>query len=146
MPITTTRPARPEDSEFAYQVKRAALGPYVVQLWGWDDAQQREQHVRRFATHEVEIIECDGRDVGVIVAARHSHELLLHQLFILPAYQGSGIGAACLARMLDEARSAAIPIRLQVLQVNTRAQTFYERLGFDRVRETDTHVLMEKLP
>jgi RimJ/RimL family protein N-acetyltransferase len=47
-------------------------------------------------------------------------------------------------RLIDEATSAELPIRLRVLKVNTRAAAFYDRLGFARVGEIDTHVLMER--
>jgi hypothetical protein len=33
-------------------------------------------------------------------------------------------------------------LRLQVLKVNKRAQTLYDRVGFSIVGETDTHLLM----
>ncbi len=43
----------------------------------------------------------------------------------------------------EEARGLGRPVRLRVLKVNPRARAFYERLGFRRTGETDTHDLME---
>ena len=146
MTDVTTRAIGPEDSEFAFQTKKAALGPYVAQVWGWDDRVQREQHARRYATQNVEIVECSGQDVGLIATVRNSDELVLNQLFILPPHQGKGIGTACMLRLIDEARTSGIPIRLRVLKVNIRGVAFYENLGFARVGEIDTHVLMERSP
>ncbi len=38
------RKALPEDSEFAYQVKKLAFKTYVEQTWGWNwDAQRTRQ-------------------------------------------------------------------------------------------------------
>lgn len=38
----------PEDQEFAFEVKRAAIGPYIIQRWGWDDNFQRDVHDSRY--------------------------------------------------------------------------------------------------
>jgi hypothetical protein len=40
-------------------------------------------------------------------------------------------------------RQLGLPVRLRVMKVNPRALAFYERLGFMRTGETDTHDLME---
>lgn len=36
--------ARARDREFSYQVKKLAEGAYITELWGWDEAVQREWH------------------------------------------------------------------------------------------------------
>jgi len=64
-------------------------------------------------------------------------------LFLVPEHQGKGIGRKCMLLVINEARQLGLPIRLRVLKVNPRALTFYQRLGFVRTGETDTHVLME---
>jgi RimJ/RimL family protein N-acetyltransferase len=46
--------------------------------------------------------------------------------------------------VIEEARQLGLPLRLQVMKVNPRARTFYERLGFIHTGETDTHILMER--
>lgn len=38
----------PEGQEFAFEVKRAAIGPYIIQRWGWDDNFQRDVHDSRY--------------------------------------------------------------------------------------------------
>jgi hypothetical protein len=48
MPTVQLRPAEPGDAEFCYRLHRAALGPYVAQVWGWDEAEQRAYHRRSF--------------------------------------------------------------------------------------------------
>ncbi len=68
----------------------------------------------------------------------------MNQLFLLPEYQSKGIGRECMLRVIEEARRLGLPVRLRVLKVNPRALAFYERLGFARTGETETHHLMEK--
>jgi ribosomal protein S18 acetylase RimI-like enzyme len=48
-------------------------------------------------------------------------------------------------RIIEDAAASELPVRLQVLKVNSRAVAFYQRLGFRSIGESDTHVLMEKL-
>jgi GNAT superfamily N-acetyltransferase len=142
----TTRGARPEDLELAFQIKQAAFAGYVAQVWGWNEDQQRALHARRFAAQDVVIIELNGDDVGLMTTTRSADAIELHQLFVLPAYQSRGVGAACMESLIGKARAAGLPIRLQVLKANTRAAGFYLRLGFTATGETVSHVQMEKRP
>jgi GNAT superfamily N-acetyltransferase len=139
----TLRKAGPEDSEFAYCVKRAAFREYVEMVWGWNESEQRQLHEQRFRTQEYQIIHWAGTDVGIMAVVVASDCVRLNGLFLLPAYQGNGIGRRCLLLVMEEARKRGLPIRLQVMKVNPRALTFYERLGFLRTGETKTHILME---
>jgi ribosomal protein S18 acetylase RimI-like enzyme len=86
-----------------------------------------------------------GDDIGIIAMSRQADCIKLHQMFILPEYQKRGIGEACMRRIIEDAASTKLPIRLQVLKVNSRAFTFYQRLGFGKIGETDNHILMERL-
>jgi ribosomal protein S18 acetylase RimI-like enzyme len=139
----TLRSATPDDREFAYRVKKAALREYVEQIWGWNEAEQRRLHERRFAAQEFRVIRLGGTDVGTMGVVVAPDCLRLNGLFILPEYQGRGIGRRCMALLMEEARQLGLPVRLQVLKINQRALAFYERLGFTRAGETGTHDLME---
>ncbi len=138
------RKACTSDSEFVFTVKKAAFQEYVEQVWGWDESYQRELHDRRFTTQDLRIIQFCGTDVGFLATSRTRATLKVNQLYILPEYQGRGIGTACMARVLDDASLRQKPVVLQVLKVNTRGVAFYQRLGFTIVGETTTHFLMKK--
>jgi GNAT superfamily N-acetyltransferase len=140
------RKASPNDSVFAYRVKRAAFKEYVEKVWGWEEDEQQQLHVQRFGKHDFRIINSDGIDVGTMAVAVAPDCVNVHQMFLLPEHQGKGIGGECMALILEEARQLGLPVRLQVMKVNPRALAFYERLGFTRTGETDTHDLMEKVP
>lgn len=137
------RQAAATDSEFAYRVKKLAFKTYVEKVGGWDEAEQRQLHERRFASQDFRVIQWSGVDVGVLATVRKHDCLKINQLFILPEHQSKGVGRACMMRIIDDAAASRTPVRLQVLKVNCRAAAFFERLGFDRVDETDTHVRME---
>ncbi len=139
------RKATADDSEFAYRTKKAAFKEYVEKVWGWDEEQQLQLHELRFASQEFQVIQVSGIDVGIIAIVRQPDCVRVNQLFILPEYQNRGIGAACMMRIIEEAVASELPVRLQVLKVNSLAVTFFQKLGFGSIGESDTHVLMEKL-
>ncbi|UCG62250.1 MAG: GNAT family N-acetyltransferase [Candidatus Zixiibacteriota bacterium] len=140
------RSTKPSDSEFAFQVKKLAFGEYVEQVWGWDENEQRRLHQKRFASQEFCVIQWSGIDVGVLAINREPDNLTVNQLFVLPEYQGKGIGRACMTRIINDAAISGSSVRLRVLKINRRAMVFFERLGFERIGETDTHVHMERSP
>ena len=137
------RQASQIDNEFAYQVKRNSFREYVELVGGWDEGLQRQLHSRRFQEQDFQIIEVDGKDVGIMSVAYRPDCVVVNQLYILAEHQGQGIGRECMLLVMEQGNSLGLPIRLQVLKVNARAVTFYERLGFEITDETDTHFLMQ---
>ena len=146
MEEVSLRKARASDSEFIFTVKKAAYREYVEQVWGWDDNYQWERHNKEFASHDFHIIQFNGTDVGILVISHTSDALKINQIYILPEYQGKGIGSACLARIIDDANLEEKSVVLQVLKVNTRGIDLYRRLGFTIVGENSIYFQMEKLP
>ena len=138
------RKAEATDSEFVFAVKKAAFREYVEQIWGWDDTYQRELHNRRFDSQDLRIIQFFGTDIGFLSTSNAPNTLNVDQLYILPEYQGKGIGAVCMKRIIDDANREQKSVTLQVLKINTRAIAFYQRLGFTIVNENSTHFQMKR--
>ena len=145
MHALTLRDASPNDSEFAYCVKKAAFREYVEKVWGWDEGKERQFHERRFEAQDFRVINFAGADIGIVATVVQPDCLKLHQLFLLPEHQGQGIGSECMFLIMEEARELGLPVRLRGLKVNLRALAFHQRLGFVRTGETDTYVLMEAM-
>ena len=139
------RKATADDSEFAYQTKKAAFREYVEKVWGWDEDEQRQLHERRFTSQDFQVIQVSDINVGILAVVRQPDCVKVNQIFIVPEYQSRGIGAACMRQIVEEATASGLPVKLQVLKVNSRAVKFYQRLGFGIAGESDTHVLMERL-
>jgi GNAT superfamily N-acetyltransferase len=146
MDSLTLRKSSPNDSEFAYSVKRAAFREYVEKVWGWDEDEQRQLHEQRFGAQDFRVINLAGTDVGIMAVVVAPDCVKVNQLFLLPEHQGKGIGRKCMLLIMQQVRQLRLPIRLRVLKVNPRALAFYQRLEFVRTGETDTHVLMEWAP
>ena len=64
---------------------------------------QRQLHQRRFASLDFQIIQLSGIDVGITAMSRQPDCINLHQMFILPEYQGKGIGEAVMMLIIEEA-------------------------------------------
>jgi ribosomal protein S18 acetylase RimI-like enzyme len=138
------RRATDDDAEFAYRTKEAGFRRYVEQVWGWNDEEQRRLHARRYNSQEFSVIQLAGVDVGIIAVVREPDCFRLNQLFVLPEYQGKGIGTTCTMRVVEDASAAGLPVQLRVLKANRRAAAFFQSLGFRRVGESDTHFMMQR--
>jgi len=66
----------------------------------------------------------------------------IEHLFIRPESQGARMGVV----LLEKAKADSIELSLWTFQQNLRARRFYERHGFEVVKETDGRDNEEKLP
>jgi ribosomal protein S18 acetylase RimI-like enzyme len=137
------RQATLTDSDFAYHVKKVALGEYVKKTYGrWDEAFQRRFHDRQWEPAGTQIIVTDGTDVGWVWFTRHAGHISVDGIYILPQHQGCGIGTYLLTRLRNEAIRTGKAVRLWVMKVNPAVE-FYKHLGFSVMGETETHWHME---
>ncbi len=78
------------------------------------------------------VAERDGQIIGVSVSGTLGEELALWKLYVLPAHQGAGVGAALLRAAIDRATDDGWKTMvLSYLDGNTGAAGFYERSGFE---------------
>jgi ribosomal protein S18 acetylase RimI-like enzyme len=133
MTTLALRPATPADSEFCYQLHKAAMGEYVTATWGWDEQVQRDFHTRAFDPGRWQIITADGADIGMLCVEYRPDEIYLARIEVHPSYQGHGIGTRLISALASEARQKGQDLTLDVLAVNRRAQALYQRLGMKEV-------------
>lgn len=141
------QPAQSEDMEFAREVHHKAYHDTVVKQFGdWDEKMQDkffESGWNNGLNHE--IILCDNKPCGYCSFEETDDGLMLNELVILPEFQNRGIGSKFLKGKIDEAKTKRVSAKLQVLKAN-RAADLYERLGFVKTGETETHYKMEFNP
>jgi len=141
MTAVAMRLATPADSEFCFQLHKAAMGRYITATWGWDEQRQRGFHARAFAPGRWRIISVGGVDVGMLDVEHRPAEIYLSRIEIHPDHQGRGIGTHLITALLDEARQRGQELVLDVLSVNHRAQALYQRLGMKEVaRHGDNNI------
>jgi ribosomal protein S18 acetylase RimI-like enzyme len=127
------RAATNADNEFCYQLHKAALGPYVSAIWGWDEEKQRASHARAFNPDRWQIITDDGADIGMLDVVYRPDEIYLGRIEICPDHQGRGIGTRLISALMTEATQKGQALTLEVLTVNERAHALYLRLGMTEV-------------
>lgn len=131
------------DAEFVYSLVETTMRGYVEQTWNrWD-----EQGVRKFfreaeSRGSLQIVcECDV-SIGALAVEKHPTHVQLEELFLLPSHQNRGIGSHLVRRIVREAETEKLSVRLRVLAVNP-AVSFYKRLGFLVAAQTPERFVME---
>ena len=132
-----------QDREFAYRLKRDALGPHVAPRWGWDEPYQRGVHRERWERKTFYRIVRDGEAIGTLALDEAGDCLRFGEFYIRPELQGRGLGTEVLRLVLARADAAGRPVRLEYLKWNP-AGSLYRRHGFVMKGETEIHYLMER--
>jgi ribosomal protein S18 acetylase RimI-like enzyme len=135
--------AAARDEEFLYELHRATMRAYVEDTWGkWDDVWQQVYFHEHFRPQDLQVLQLDGVDIGVISIQERTEEIFLGILQILPAYQRRGIGSKIIRDLLIRAARQNKPVALKVLKSNRLARALYQRHGFGVTGETETHYVM----
>jgi len=139
--------AAQEDYNFIYNLNKINMEDYVIKTWGyWDEDFQRGLFSRYFQTKEFQIIVVNNKKVGIFAFSRNKTSIIVDEIQILPEYQGKGIGTLIFSDIIANAQKEKIEITLRVLKVNSIAQRFYDKLGFEKVGDTETHFILSKKP
>lgn len=139
------RPATAADAAFARQVKYDALGPYIEQEFGWDEAVQDKYFADEFVVENYYIVHCNDMDVGTVRITVKTTAVEVNNLCLIEPARGQGLGTAVLASIADLARRLGKPIELDVLKVNP-AKKLYDRLGYVTYKEDDCLFYMRLAP
>lgn len=135
----------PEEFEVAYALKKAALGPLVIERWGWDEREQRAIMEEKWRAKRFFRIEREGETVGTIAIDEHPDHIRIGEFYIAPRFQRRGIGTQVLGPILRDADARRLPVRLECLRWNP-AFALYRRHGFVVTQESDLHYFMERPP
>ena len=130
---------------FAFEVKRAAIGPHITARWGWDEDLQKHIHQQQFRERRVLRIVFHGQAIGTVALTQQPDYIRFDDFYLLPAYQGEGLGSRILEHCLAVADGYRIPIRLQHLKWNP-VGSLYRRHGFRVIGETESQFVMERQP
>src|SRR5262245_3162300 len=139
----TLRQATAADAGFACGVVDRTIRIYAEQTFeNWPAVEAHARATGDAEAGRLQIMELDGRPIGIMKVERTDTHIQLHQLFILPEYQRRGIGGWLLEDLLAEARAVGLPVRLRVLRVNP-AKHLYERHGFRVTSEEPARFYMQ---
>ncbi|RQV08126.1 GNAT family N-acetyltransferase [Burkholderia cenocepacia] len=135
-PAIHLRAASQEDFPFLLTLRQLTMTEHLQRVGAPTDDDALDRRIR--ANFDDAMIVCDGSGaIGLLKVTRAADEWHVHQIQILPARQGQGIGEAVLNALLSDAAREHVPVSLSVLHGNP-ARRLYERLGFRVASETDT--------
>lgn len=138
----TLRNATSHDYDLSFEIRKNALGEYVSQTWGWDEDWQLKYHKQDFNTDILKIIEVDGKAAGSLEVYKENDDIIVSGLYIIDKYQNLRIGTGIMTSILKDASLIPANVKLQVLKVNHKAKSFYERIGFKVYNENEQHFQM----
>ena len=89
------RPAQPNDFDFCAGLYLAEL-EWVITAMHLDRSRQLPTLQKNWTVSEVRIITAQGQDVGWMQSGPRDDAVYLSHIYLLPAFQGRGIGRAVL--------------------------------------------------
>jgi len=156
MPPPQSRPVTRSDEAFLFDlfcsVRAAALEPAnlpaaaLEPLMRAQHAGQRRTYASQFPGAEHSILLQDGQPVGASYVSRTEEEIRLVDVALQPAHRGAGRGTAVVRALQEEARASGRPLRLTVDVGNAGARRLYQRLGFEEVDRSPTHIELAWTP
>jgi GNAT superfamily N-acetyltransferase len=124
------RPARPEEAPLLAALVERAYGPWVPVV-GRRPMPMEDDYAARIAAGEAWVLEGDGAVHGLVVIETHPDHLLLDNIAVEPARQGSGDGRVLLDFVEAEAgRRGLTEVRLYTHALMARNIALYAKRGY----------------
>ena len=134
-----------EEIKFIYNLKKKVYQKYVEKIYGeWNEENQKKlfNKFMKENSKNIELIYLKDKLVGFYNGKTKDDKTFeIGNICIMPEYQNKGIGTAVLKEVLFENKDK--DIILQCFKENP-ASKLYERMGFKKTIETQTHYTMKK--
>jgi GNAT superfamily N-acetyltransferase len=118
---------------------------WIIEELHLDRISQETSFRQQWNSAQVRMIALDGTDVGWLQAMTQNDEFFVAQMFVDGPFQRRGIGTEVVKRLISEANSLNLAVRLNVVRINP-ARRLYERLGFRVIGEDDRKFYMKRNP
>ena len=125
-------PAVEADAPALADLRVAAMRTSLERIGRFDAARARTRFLDAWRAEQTRHVVVDGQRVGCVVVRPIDGGLLLDHLYVHPAFQGRGIGAAVLADVFAHADARGCGVRVGALR-DSDANRFYARHGFQLV-------------
>ena len=134
-----------DEIQFIYNLKKEVYQKYVENISGeWNEENQKKlfHKFMKENSKNIELILIGNKIVGFFNGKDKDDKTFeIGNICLKPEYQNKGIGTAVLKEILFEHKEQEII--LQCFKEN-RAINLYQKLGFKRIEENDTHIKMKK--
>ena len=133
------RPATPDELHAVQEIVRHAYSPYVSRI-GREPGPMLDDYAALIAASRVHVVERDGTVQGLIVLIPEHDAMLLDNVAVAPAAQGTGLGRTMLQHAERAATEAGYDrINLYTNEAMTENIALYGRMGY-----CETHRAEEK--
>ena len=103
------RPAAESDFETVFAITMATMRAYVEATWGiWDEAEHRSRIRDSFEPSTHRLVHVDGQLAGLLAATEHPDHIQLVKVFLLPPFQGRGIGTRLVRQVMAQAEAVRV--------------------------------------
>lgn len=136
-------PASEDDFERLLDLRIRVMREHLEKLGRYDPERARQRFRSGFQPEHMRLIEVDGAFAGCVTLKRRGDHFEIEHFYLEPVRQSRGLGAEVIGRLLAEADSAGLPIRLGVLK-QSPAIRFYERHGFVRTHADEWDIFYER--
>jgi GNAT superfamily N-acetyltransferase len=124
------RRARPADADFVAACVHLAYEKYVARI-GRKPKPMEANYARAIAQHQVWVVDGEAGIEAVLELIPEDDHLLIENIAVDPARQGSGLGRRLMAFAEDEARCQGFAeLRLYTNETFVENIAFYEWLGY----------------
>jgi GNAT superfamily N-acetyltransferase len=96
------------DADTLVQIRIDAMRESLERIGRFDPVRARDRFLASFDARYCRYILVDGEKAGFVLVRPESAHLLLDHLYIVPAHQGKGVGAAVLDAVLADADALAL--------------------------------------
>lgn len=151
----TFRPITPHDEPFLCRLYASTRDNELAPV-PWSQAEkdafltmqfnaQHTYYQEQFKQASFDLILLDGKPIGRLYLDRRQDEFRIIDIALLTEYRRQGIGSYLLQKVLDDANTAVLPVRIHV-EHNNPALKLYHRLGFHQIGDEGVYLLMERTP
>lgn len=135
--------ANENDFDHLVELRIDAMRESLEKVGRFDRQRSRDRFQTSFVANETTKIFDDNVLVGFYAYAENPDHIFLSHLYVVPAYQSKGIGAAAMSRVIEVSNRLKLPIRLGALK-ESRSNDFYKSLDFKVVSEDEWDIHYER--
>lgn len=137
------RPAAEADFEPMLALSIRVMRGHLERIGRYDPDRRRSRMRKQFEAGILNVIEAEGAMIGCVGIEQGGEAVEIHSLFLEPAAQGQGLGAAVFHAI--QAAHPGRPFAIEVLK-ESPARRFWERLGFAVIGEQPFDWVLRRAP
>lgn len=136
-------PVTDSDFDALADLRIAAMRESLERVGRFDPERARQRLRASFAPALTTGILLQGQRVGFYVLRAEDGALKLDHLYILPDFQGRGLGSAVMQRIAEDADRQGLAVRLGALR-DSESNQFYRRHGYVQTGEDEWDIYYER--